>query len=52
MPHLPVEVDKLKAARAPEAAKMAITTQAPNMTPGQAALLGLMRRYLAAVMDP
>jgi O-acetyl-ADP-ribose deacetylase (regulator of RNase III) len=24
----------------------------PNMTPGRAALLGLMRRYLAAVMDP
>ncbi|WP_017305239.1 macro domain-containing protein [Spirulina subsalsa] len=31
-----------------------ITPQAepPKMTPGRAALLGLMRRYLAAVMDP
>jgi hypothetical protein len=27
-------------------------SKVPNMTVGRAALLGLMRRYLAAVMDP
>jgi O-acetyl-ADP-ribose deacetylase (regulator of RNase III) len=31
---------------------MAKTKNAPDMTAGRAALLGLMRRYLAAVMDP
>lgn len=31
---------------------MATVEKAPNMTVGRAALLGLMRRYLAAVMDP
>jgi O-acetyl-ADP-ribose deacetylase (regulator of RNase III) len=39
-------------AGAPAAERMATTKKAPNMTPGRAALLGLMRRYLAAVMDP
>ena len=39
-------------AGAPLAEQMAKTKEAPNMTPGRAALLGLMRRYLAAVMDP
>ena len=37
---------------APEPRRMVRTEAAPNMTPGHAALLGLMRRYLAAVMDP
>jgi O-acetyl-ADP-ribose deacetylase (regulator of RNase III) len=37
---------------APAAEQMAKTKTAPNMTEGRAALLGLMRRYLAAVMDP
>ncbi|MGB7315470.1 MAG: macro domain-containing protein [Nodosilinea sp.] len=37
---------------APDAAAMAKTAQAPDMSPGRAALLGLMRRYQAAVMDP
>ena len=36
----------------PAAEVMAKTKRAPNMTPGRAALLGLMRRYLSAVMDP
>lgn len=39
-------------AGAPAAAKMVKTQKAPPMTAGRAALLGLMRRYLAAVMDP
>lgn len=37
---------------APQAATMVKERRAPNMTVGRAALLGLMRRYLAAVMDP
>jgi len=37
---------------APAAKKMVKEKKAPNMTVGRAALLGLMRRYLAAVMDP
>ncbi len=37
---------------APSAEAMAKGRKAPNMTEGRALLLGLMRRYLAAVMDP
>jgi O-acetyl-ADP-ribose deacetylase (regulator of RNase III) len=37
---------------APSAEDMAKAQRKPNMTEGRAALLGLMRRYLAAVMDP
>jgi O-acetyl-ADP-ribose deacetylase (regulator of RNase III) len=37
---------------APEATAMVKERKVPNMTVGRAALLGLMRRYLAAVMDP
>jgi len=37
---------------APEAAVMVKAQKAPTMTVGRAALVGLMRRYLAAVMDP
>ncbi|MEO0376795.1 MAG: macro domain-containing protein [Cyanobacteria bacterium P01_A01_bin.17] len=37
---------------APAASVMVKETKVPNMTVGRAALLGLMRRYLAAVMDP
>jgi len=37
---------------APAAETMAKERKAPNMTIGRAALLGLMRRYLAALMDP
>jgi len=36
---------------APQAAAMVKESKVPNMTVGRAALLGLMRRYLAAVMD-
>ncbi len=39
-----------KGAPSPEA--MVKHQKRPNMTEGRAALLGLMRRYLAAVMDP
>ena len=37
---------------APLAEEMVKTSKAPNMTVGRAALIGLMRRYLAAVMAP
>lgn len=37
---------------APEATAMVKEKKVPQMTVGRAALLGLMRRYLAAVMDP
>jgi O-acetyl-ADP-ribose deacetylase (regulator of RNase III) len=37
---------------APAAEAMAKTTTVPHLTSGRAALLELMRRYLAAVMDP
>ena len=37
---------------APEATVMVKEQALPKMTHGRAALLGLMRRYLAAVMDP
>jgi len=37
---------------APSAEEMAREEKTPNMTEGRALLLGLMRRYLAAVMDP
>ncbi len=36
----------------PAVETMVKTYKKPNMTRGRAALLGLMRRYLAAVMDP
>ncbi len=39
-------------AGAPAAETMAKAKKAPKMTEGRAALLGLMRRYLSAVMDP
>jgi O-acetyl-ADP-ribose deacetylase (regulator of RNase III) len=37
---------------APSAGEMAKTEKTPTMTEGRAALLGLIHRYLAAVMDP
>ncbi len=37
---------------APQAVVMAKEQKVPNMTLGRAALLGLVRRYLSAVMDP
>lgn len=37
---------------APDAKEMVKDRRVPSMTVGRAALVGLMRRYLAAVMDP
>ncbi|MGH9897135.1 MAG: type II toxin-antitoxin system antitoxin DNA ADP-ribosyl glycohydrolase DarG, partial [bacterium] len=37
---------------APRPMRMAKGSKVPKMTPGRAALLGLMRRYLAGLMDP
>ena len=47
-----VEVLLFEPVGAPQAAVMVKAPKAPNMTIGRAALLSLMRRYLAAVMDP
>jgi O-acetyl-ADP-ribose deacetylase (regulator of RNase III) len=52
MSELPdVEVLLFEPAGAP-ATKAADASAAPAMTPGRAALLGLMRRYLSGLMDP
>lgn len=37
---------------APEAEKMVKNLKVPNMTPGRAALVGLMHRYLTGLLDP
>ncbi len=47
-----VNVLLFEPAGAPQPAVMAKHPKVPNMTVGRAALLGLMRRYLSAVMDP
>lgn len=47
-----VHIVLFEPAGAPTAAEMAKTEKTPNMTVGRATLLGLMRRYLAAAMDP
>jgi O-acetyl-ADP-ribose deacetylase (regulator of RNase III) len=47
-----VNVLLFEPAGAPPAAVMVRQEKIPTMTVGRAALLGLMRRYLAAVMDP
>ncbi|SUS07958.1 Appr-1-p processing protein [Candidatus Defluviicoccus seviourii] len=47
-----VEVLLYEPAGAPMPAEMAKADVAPRMTVGRAALLGLMNRYLAALMDP
>jgi O-acetyl-ADP-ribose deacetylase (regulator of RNase III) len=39
-------------AGAPSAARMVKPPRVPSMTPGRAALIGLMHRYLAGLMDP
>ena len=36
----------------PDAGVIAKSRKVPHMTPGRAALIGLMRRYLAGLMDP
>jgi O-acetyl-ADP-ribose deacetylase (regulator of RNase III) len=47
-----VQVFLYEPSEAPAPKKMVKTNQVPNMTVGRAALIGLMRRYLSAVMDP
>lgn len=47
-----VRVLLFEPAGAPSAEEMARDERTPKMTEGRALLLGLMRRYLAAVMDP
>lgn len=47
-----VQVSLFEPSGAPQAAKMVKQRKVPEMTKGRAALLALMRRYLAAVMDP
>ncbi len=37
---------------APDAREMVPSREVPNMTPGRAALVGLIHRYLAGLMDP
>jgi len=49
LPEVHVEVYEPKGA--PQPAAMVDRTEAPPMTPGRAALLGLMRRYLGGLMD-
>lgn len=49
LPDVHVYIYEPKGAPAP--AKMINRTKRPNMTAGRAALLGLMRRYLAGLMD-
>jgi O-acetyl-ADP-ribose deacetylase (regulator of RNase III) len=46
-----VQVFLYEPAGGPTAANMINRTKCPNMTKGRAALLGLMRRYLAGLMD-
>ncbi|WP_417749122.1 macro domain-containing protein [Rosistilla oblonga] len=47
-----VQVFLYEPAGAPSAETMVKNKKKPNMTPARAAMLGLMRRYLAGVMDP
>ena len=47
-----VNVLLFEPAGAPQAAAMVRSDKVPTLTVGRAALLGLMRRYLMAVMDP
>ncbi len=47
-----VAVFLFEPAGAPQATEMVRSERVPQMTVGRSALLGLMRRYLSAVMDP
>lgn len=47
-----VRVAVFEPSGAPDAAVAKASSQVPRMTPGRAALVGLMDRYLAALMDP
>ncbi len=46
------EVIVFEPGEAPDAAVMARSTEAPNMTPGRATLVTLMHRYLGGLLDP
>ncbi|NQU20355.1 MAG: macro domain-containing protein [Candidatus Nealsonbacteria bacterium] len=46
-----VDVLVFEPAGKPPASRMKTATKRPKMSPGRAALLGLMRRYVAALMD-
>ncbi|VEN74039.1 Appr-1-p processing protein [Candidatus Desulfarcum epimagneticum] len=47
-----VEIVVFEPKGAPEAEKMVKNRKVPNMTPGRAALVELMHRYLAGLLDP
>ena len=47
-----VHIRLFEPAGAPALANIARSTKVPEMTPGRAALVGLMERYLAGLMDP
>lgn len=50
--NLDIRVMVFEPGKAPAAQSMVKTSKVPKMTSGRAALLGLMNRYLSAVMDP
>jgi len=47
-----VEIIVFEPKGAPEAEKMLISRKVPNMTPGRAALVGLVHLYLSGLLDP
>lgn len=47
-----IEIIVFEPKGAPEAEKMARNRKVPNMTPGRAALVELIHRYLAGLLDP
>ncbi len=47
-----VDAQIYEPAGAPVATQLAVAERPPKMTPGRAALVGLIDRYLAALMDP
>lgn len=47
-----VAVTVFEPSGAPDATTMARSREVPDMTPGRAALVGLMHRYLGGLMDP
>jgi O-acetyl-ADP-ribose deacetylase (regulator of RNase III) len=53
MAELPdVDVEVYEPVGAPASARTRVARTTPKMTPGRAALVGLMNRYLSALMDP
>lgn len=47
-----VRIDIYPPGSAPQAEKMIYNRKVPNMTPGRAALVGLIQRYLNGLLDP